>query len=260
MRILTLLIIVILLFGLDNTSRADKIIYKGVTYDLYKYPLQFNSRFAEWKIKPIFGENANDKVYAMFDVAPYSCTWIVQDNHIYLQSINGKNATADLKAVFPEKFDNRLVLADWIDTTLYAPYGEKLYSWGPSFSESIFEYELAFRISKGKVISVEKCDNTKTKPLKDDRQLQELIHNNINWEKLPELDSIRRKVWVDIISADSLGTIDSVRIIGRGVNGLYEREAIRIVKTIPEWPIFYRHGKVSNLLRYPIIFDRSDIN
>jgi len=257
MRVGTLLIIMFLLFGLHNTSRADKIIYHGVTYDLYGYPLLLNSRFKEWKIAPIFGENANDKVFRMFDAAPYNCNWIVQNNHIYLQSINGKNTTADLKAVFPEKFDHGLILADWIDTTLFAPYGKMLYCGGVLFTESTFEYELAFRISKGKIISVEKCDNTKTNPLKDEYHLRDLIQNNIIWGNLPEADSIKRKVFVQAISADSLGMIDSVRIV-RGVNELYDREAIRIVKTIPEWPLIYRHGKVYNWWIFPISFDRSD--
>lgn len=257
MKIRTILIILVLFCGLCNTSRADKIIYNRVTYDLYEYPLLFNSRFKQWNITPIFGENANDKVYALFDAAPYSCTWIVQDNKIYLQSINGKNATADLQTIFPEKFDNGLVLADWIDTTLYAPYGKMLYSFDVLFSASIYEYELAFRISKGKVISVEKCDNTKTKPLKDERQLQQLIQNTINWENVPKYDSIKRMVYVQVMSADSLGRIVSVSIL-KGVNDLYDKEAIRIVKTIPEWPVIYRHGKIFNGRIYPIIFDRSN--
>ena len=148
MRISTLFIIIFLLFGVHTTSKADKIIYKGVTYDLYEYPLLFNSRFTGWKITPIFGENANDKVIRMFDATPYNCSWIVQDNHLYLQSIIGDNVTADLKVVFPEKYDKGLVLADWIDTTLYAPYGKMLYCGGVTLTECTFEYELAFRISK----------------------------------------------------------------------------------------------------------------
>ncbi len=87
MRIRTLLIITVSLLGLHNTSRADKIIYNGTTYNLYGYPLQFNTRFEQWKITPIFGENANDKVFAVFDVTPYTCAWLVRDNHIY-SSVN----------------------------------------------------------------------------------------------------------------------------------------------------------------------------
>ncbi len=255
MRIRTLLIIMFLLFGLSNTSRADKIIYNRITYDLYEFPLLFHSRFKQWNTEPIFGKDA--KIETAFDDVPYKCTWIVQNNYIYLQSIKSDSLTANLQSIFPDKFDNGRVLADWIDTTLYAPYGKMIYSWGVILFESIFEYELAFRISKGKIISVEKCDNTKTKSLKDDRHLIGLIENNINWENLPESDSIKRKVYVQVISADSLGRIDSVRIV-RGVNELYDREAIRIVKTIPEWPVIYRHGKVLNLWTFPISFDMSN--
>lgn len=257
MRIRTLLLTMFLLFGLYNTSSADEIIYNGVTYDLYEYPLLFNSRFKQWDVTPIFGENANDKVFAAFDANPYNCTWIVQDNHIYLQSINGDNTTADLQTVFPEKFDNGLVLADWIDTTLYAPYGKILYCWGAILTEHTFEYELAFRISKGKIISVEKCDNTKTKPFKEGTHLRGLIQNNINWGNLPESDSIKRTVYVNVISTDCQGKIDSVQVVS-GVNEIYDREAVRIVKAIPEWPIIYRHGKVLNWWTFQISFDMRD--
>jgi len=74
---------------------------------------------------------------------------------------------------------------------------------------------------------------------------------------LPKYDSIKRRVYVQVMSADSLGRIDSVSIL-KGVNDLYDKEAIRIVKTIPEWPVFYRHGKIFNGRIYPIIFDRSN--
>jgi len=255
MRIRTRLIIIFLLFGLCNTSRADKIIYNRTTYDLYEFPLLFNSRFKQWNTEPIFGKDA--KIETAFDDVPYKCTWIVQSNYIYLQSIKSDSLTANLQSIFPDKFDNGRVLADWIDTTLYAPYGKMLYSFDIIFSASIYEYELAFRISKGKVISVEKCDNTKTKPLKDERQLQQLIQNTINWENVPKYDSIKRMVYVQVMSADSLGRIDSVSI-PKGVNDLYDKEAIRIVKTIPEWPVIYRHGKIFNGRIYPIIFGRSN--
>ena len=255
MRAGILIISTFLIFGLRCIAGADNIFYNGVQYQLCGYPLQFNPEFRQWNVQSVFGEDA--EIQELFDAAPYSCNWIVRDSHIYLQSIKNDTLTANLKAIFPGKYDNGLVLADWIDTTLYAPYGKRLYSWGVSFNESTFEYELAFKISKGKIISVEKYDNTKTKPLKDGGHLKGLIQNSINWENLPEQDSIKRKVYVQVISANSLGKIDSVRIV-RGVNEFYNREAVRIVKTIPEWPVIYRHGKVLNLLTFPIVFERPE--
>jgi hypothetical protein len=258
MRVLILLLSIFLVIGVHRSSSADTIMYNGVTYELYGFPLQFISRFKQWNTTHIFfGEDAG--IAQAFDDVDYSCTWIVKDDHIYLQSIKSENLTANLQAIFLEKFENGLVLADWIDTTLYASYGNILFSLGVTISETIFEYELALKICKGKVISVEKCDNTKTKTLKDDRLLRELIRNNINWENLPESDTIKRTVYVQVISADSDGKIDSVSIV-RGVNEIYDREAVRIVKAIPEWPVVYRHGKVLNLWIFPISFKRVDKN
>ncbi|MFB6319037.1 energy transducer TonB [Saccharicrinis sp. FJH54] len=259
MRLRFILIYTFLVFSFSGTYGADRIIYNGTTYNLYNYPLQFISKFKQWNTKPIFGEDA--KIQRMFDQVPYYCTWIVQDDHIYLQSIKSDSLNANLLELFPDKYDNGLVLADWIDTILYAPYGEMILSWDITFSGKIYEYELAFKVLKGEIISVEKCDNTmtKTKLLKDERLLRELIKKNTHWENLPESDTIDRRVYVQVASTDNQGKIDSVKIL-KGVNDIYDREAVRIVKTIPEWPVIYNHGELSDWWIFPIVFDMSDKN
>jgi hypothetical protein len=51
------------------------------------------------------------------------------------------------------------------------------------------------------------------------------------------------------------GKIDSVRIL-QGYSEVYDKEAIRVIKSIPEWDVIYRHGKLSTTIwSYPVRFD-----
>ena len=63
------------------------------------------------------------------------------------------------------------------------------------------------------------------------------------------------------ISSDENGKIDSVAVV-RGVNELYDSEAIRVVKIIPEWNVIYRHGKITNEMKWsiPVKFDLNQKN
>jgi hypothetical protein len=90
--------------------------------------------------------------------------------------------------------------------------------------------------------------------------LKDFFESNINRENLPESDTVKRVVWVSITpyDVDDNGKIINVRI-RRGVNDLYDNEAIRIVKLIPEWEVLYRRGKrTGSDWMVPIIFDLTE--
>ena len=124
--------------------------------------------------------------------------------------------------------------------------------------QSIYEKEMEFTVDKGELMETKILDNSKTKKSKyteDQKLLMEYINKNIKRENLPESDKIKRRVFVQIISSDENGKIDSVKVV-RGVNELYDNEAIRVVKSIPEWDVIYRHGEIYNQMwTLPINFD-----
>jgi len=129
--------------------------------------------------------------------------------------------------------------------------------------QSIYESELEFNFKNGVLIETKKFDNSKTKKSKyrvEPKLIMEFISNNIKLENLPKSDTIKRRVIVQIISSDLNGKIDSAKII-RGVNELYDNEALRIVKLIPEWDVIYRHGEKINIKwSLPINFDLTKKN
>ena len=48
---------------------------------------------------------------------------------------------------------------------------------------------------------------------------------------------------VNVLCGTADGKVDGAFII-RGYNEIYDREALRVVNSIPEWDVIYRHGEI----------------
>lgn len=277
-KILKILLFSLISMKVFGTAQIpDLIIYNGDTLSLYSCPL--NSFPNQDLITPqrLFGSSG-----CFFSACwrNYVATWEIVDFELFLREIRNAcyptsmrgveasaksvedndsvgNEYADLKVLFPQRYKDGKVRADWMDGELTIPQGKLLYYVHDGF-ESIYETEIELTIVKGKLIENKILDNSKTKKSKfteDHKLLMEFIHNNIKPENLPDSDTIKRRVYVEIISSDENGKIDSVKVV-RGVNELYDNEAIRVVKSIPEWDVIYRHGKIFHQVwTLPINFD-----
>lgn len=262
---------------LGTAQIPDIIIYNGDTLSLYSCPL--NSYPNQDLITPqrLFGSSG-----CFFTACwrNYVATWEIINGELYLCEIKNAcyptsiqnistsyksgvdkdsvgNEYADLKILFPKKFKDGKVKADWVDGKMFSPQGKLLYYFHDGF-ESIYETEIELNIKNGNLIGSKILDNSKTKKSKfteTQNLLSEFIYKNIKRENLPESDSIKRRVYVQIISTDENGQIDSVKVV-RGVNEQYDNEAIRVVKSIPEWDVIYRHGEnINQVWTLPINFD-----
>jgi len=277
-KIILFLFLPMKLFG--TAQIPDLIIYKGKTFSLYACPLESYPNGKMINPKNLFGSKG-----CVFTACwrNYIATWEIIDNKLYLTKIRNacyptalRNAGAsykagvekdsigsefaDLKLLFPNRYESGKVRADWVSGKLISPQGKLLYYFHDGF-ESIYEKELEFTIEKGVLIRTEKFDNSKTKQseyTKNERLLRDFIYSNINYKNLPKSDTIKRRVTVRIISADENGKIDSVSIL-KGVNELYDNEAIRVIKSIPKWDVIYRRGeKINRIWIMPILFDLTE--
>jgi hypothetical protein len=277
------LIIKIFLFSLISMNLfgtaqiPDLIIYKGDTLSLYSCPLGSFPNQDFINPKGLFGSSG---CFFTACYRNYIATWEIVDKELYLieirnacypTSMRGVSASfksgidkdslgnefADLKGLFPQRYEDGKVKADWVDGKLFSPQGKLLYYFHDGF-QSIYETELEFVIENGDLIEINTLDNSKTKKSKyteKPKRLKKYIEKNIERDNLPDSDTIKRRVFVHIISSDENGKIDSVMVI-RGVNELYDNEAIRVVKSIPEWDVLFRHGeKFEQSRTLPILFD-----
>lgn len=277
-KFFSIIVFTLFAFNVFGTAQIpDILIYNRDTLSLFSCPLDSYPNQDLINPKKLFGSSG---CFYTACWRNYIATWEIINDELYLTkirnacfptdlrnvSVSYKSETkidsigseyADLKKLFPRQFINGKVKADWVNEKLYSPQGNLLFYLHDGFL-SIYETELEFTLNNGKVIKYNKLDNSKTKKSRyteDQRLLKEYIHNNINFENLPKSDTIKRKVYITILSTDETGKIDRVKV-ARGVNEVYDKEAVRVVKSIPEWEVLFRHGeKLNSGWTIPIVFD-----
>jgi hypothetical protein len=239
----------------------DILIYNGDTLSLFDCPLAYFPDQGLFSPLRPFGSSG---CFYTACYRNYVATWKIESNKLYLLSIrnacyptdmNYVNITnkdgakilgsefADLQSIFQNRYADGRVLADWVNTKLISPKGKMLYYIHDGFL-SIFEKELEFTIENGILVQVKEYDNSKTRAsnyTKNPDLILEFIKNNIDYSNLPKTDSTV-KVIVGVLDANEEGEIDKIRIF-RGFNEAYDKEAERVVKSIPEWDVLYRHGE-----------------
>lgn len=220
----------------------DRLIYKGETYRISATPLE--QLYKDGRIRPKFFENGEMSTACR----GYYAEWTIEDNKLYLTDIyscgyNQDHIKADLKKIFGVKYKGGKVLADWVNDTFYT-YGGKLLYYIQEYYTGIYAKELEFSIKNGLVSNFRELDNSKTRISKyfnDGYTLREYLRKNINYDSIPDPE-YKVSVFVHIESISDDGKIDSVRIT-RGFDYYRNSEAIRVVKSIPEWNVLYLHGK-----------------
>lgn len=189
----------------------------------------------------------------------HEAKWEITNGQLYLTSIvsccfRENGLKADLRKIFGKKFINGKVKADWVSANILAPQGKMLQIF--NLIEVIYEKNIEFQIEKGKLIGTKIYDNSKSKRsdyFENRGKLIEFVYKNINWDTLPELNDKKIAVRVEY-SANEYGIIDSVKIVN-GEGGLFDKEAIRVIKSIPEWEVFYENGKQWRLTHgFEIVF------
>lgn len=269
------LVFLISIQAFGTAQIPDILIYKGDTLSMFDCPLDYFPDKGLIHPKRLFGSSG---CFYTACYRNYIATWTIEENKVYLLSIrnacyptdmkyvnasyNGGADTlgreyANLETLFPDRFVNGRVLADWVNTKIISPKGKILYYIHDGFM-SIFEKEVEFTIEKGTLIQIQKFDNSKTRISKytqDPELIKEFIKNNIDYSNLPKQDK-PVKVMVAIFSATEDGKIDKVKII-RGFNEVFDKEAERVVKSIPQWDVFYRHGEITMGVSWmiPVIFE-----
>jgi hypothetical protein len=265
------LIICICSFG--TAQIPDRLIYNGDTLALFDCPLGYYPDQGILSHKKMFG---GKECFFTACWRNYVATWKIENDKLYLTEIrnacyptdmkdvkvsykaetdNIGNEYADLKLLFPDKFKDGKVAADWMNCNLLSPKGKLLHYFHDGF-ESIYEKEVEFKIENGLLLGIREMDNSKTKESvysQDQKLLSNYIQTHIDYSNLPRSkDKIR--VLVMILKTNEDGKIDSVRII-RGYNDVYNKEALRVVKSIPQWDVLFRHGEQINIYwTIPVIF------
>ena len=237
----------------------DRLIYNGDTVSIYSNPLEQHPKIDNLRPNLFDDKQGCNSTDCWRE---YQAKWEIVDNELYLIGIYSccfyeDKIQANLKQLFPDKFENGKVKADWVTAKIVSPQGKQLYYVHMGY-ESLYEKEVVFEIENGQLKGTTIYDNTNSRKsiYSQDSTLKTFIYSNIKWETLPKTDKTV-KVFIQF-SANEQGIIDSLKIM-KGFDETYDNEALRVVKSIPEWDVFYRQGqherRVWNL---PIVFSEEN--
>jgi len=262
---LILLLVTLTVLNLNASATAqipDRLIFKGDTISLFDCPLEYYPERDLINPRSLFGGSG---CFYTACWRNYIATWKVENDTLFLMEIRnacypadmdyvevslqsgadtlGKEF-ADLKTLFPGRYHDGKVLADWVNRKMISPQGRMLYYIHDGFA-SVFEKELEFTFQNGIMTETREYDNSKTRISKytsDTDLLMEFIRSSINYENVPRPEKEIRVV-VSILGGTADGKADGARILG-GYNEIYDREALRVVNSIPEWDVLYRRGEI----------------
>jgi hypothetical protein len=230
--------------SLGTAQAPDKLIYNGDTLSIFSNPLEQLPDIEKLRVK-LFGDKEGCSSTACW--RGYEATWEIVGNELYLIGIYScclrkDKIQADLKRLFGEKYINGKVKADWVTADILSPQGKLIHYIHMGYG-SLYEREVVFEIENGQLQGTIIYDNSKSRQSefsKDNNKLNKYLYRNIRWDQLPRQDKPVR-VFVQF-SANEKGIIDSVEV-KKGVNDVFDKEAVRVVKSIPDWDVFYRMGK-----------------
>jgi len=253
-----LIIIFLVLFASDFFAfgwSGGRLIVGRDTINLLENPLVEILTKRNISAVDLWGSELAEKLGCFDDGCYLSCfpTWTIENNKLFLEEIapccyHGNQQEGipkvDLKKIFPDLFIDGHVFAEWYNEELLAGQGKILYANVEGII--IYDREIGFIIKAGVVQNTIEYDNSKTKLspfLEDNLLLRDYIPSHIQWNKIKsEIDSTKKVVYCTIISTRESGNIDSVSIV-RGQSEILNKEAIRVIKSIPQWEVLYKKGK-----------------
>lgn len=246
--------------GFSTGQIPDRLIYQGDTISIYANPLE--QLYGNDTLRPkFFGIKEGCGSTACW--RGYQAEWTIIDNEIYLTGIfscccDEDKIKADLNLLFGDKCIDNKVKANWVTGDFISPQG-KLLNYVHMGYASTYEKEVEFQFKDGKLIRTRIYDNSKSRTSiykEDQKKLMEFINRQINWRILPK-NKEKIRIFVQF-SANSQGIIDSTEIL-RGYNPDFDKETIRVIRTIPKWDILYSHGEFMRMKwTMPVIFSNEN--
>lgn len=213
-------------------DEPDYLIINSDTVEIWTFPL--DSYFPESERPDYFYPTEEDKEYRL---KCYSATWELRNDSLYLRHLSIGKKQIQISNIFQNNENTRNGFAYWFTDSITVFGGSQItilrreFEKIISFSKGLKSNEILnhFTISK------------RSEYTEDWEKLKTFIYENIDYSKLDEPYE-RARVFVRIVTVTEKGKINSVNIV-RGWDKIRDEEAMRVVKSIPDWPVIHKNGK-----------------
>lgn len=253
--LLTILLSVFFSMSYATPQVGDLLIYKGDTIDVYYFILE--QYLQNSPSRDIFKEQNKELImHSTGCWRGHQALMELREDSLFLLKVYGENRQEmDLTPLFSKKGN---IFIDWYTGSLTNPRNLKIYvhdDWG-----GYYEYETDFIFEKGILKSIENYTNTIIPSVyMESDNLMNFVSSNINYDNVISVSN-KVKVIVSIKDADINGEIIEAEVLRNlGGNDTHSREALRVIKSIPQWEVLYRRGeKESRFWNIPVVFEPKD--
>ncbi|WP_101688485.1 energy transducer TonB family protein [Dysgonomonas massiliensis] len=245
-------------FSLSYATKqmGDWLIYKGDTLTVYYFIL--DDYLWESPAKDTFYEKNKDLLMGTTACwRGYRAVMEIRNDSLFLKKVCGRdNLEMDISPLFDQEKD---IFVYWYTGSLTNLRNNQIYvheDWG-----GFYEYETDFIFKKGILKNIEEYHNTiKTSIYANTdnwKILVDYVQSSINYDNVKPVGT-KIRIITRINDVDENGIITDVSIL-KGYNDEYDREAIRVIKSIPQWQVIIRRGKKVNIpWTIPVIFEAKD--
>ncbi len=242
---------------------TDFLVCEGDTLAIYSDPLE--AYFQENDINPSASFPALANCWSTACWRGYVAFWELRNDSIFLKKIrccnewnSNSSEDIDVSKLFGDKWKNNEVFADWISRELIHAHGERMMNL-PAMEYILHEFETGFDFKNGLLVQINEYDNRKTKQsaFKKDSLITFLI-KTIDWDLIERLELGDKNRVIASFKTDDNGLPVDVKIV-RGLGNEADEVALRVIKLIPEWDVYFRKGKaIETNWSLPIFFDKKD--
>jgi len=258
-NIIILLIIFIPLGVLGTGQEPDILIWKGDTLTLFSNPLESNPDIDTLRHK-LYGEKEGNWSTACYRL--YIGEWEIIEDELYLTNLyscdySHSGMKADLKKLFGDGFKNGRVKATWLTGELVIPMGKLIHYVHFGYS-SFYEHEIVLTFQNGRLKDQQNYNNSKSHKsvfTSNPKALRQFIYQHIDWEKIPDLKGKEVRVILYVESGKDRKP-KSITLVRNADNDIFNQEALRVVRLLPDWDVYYRRGEmVTKSYVIPVIFN-----
>ena len=217
------------IFCMENHD--DFLIWSDSTYHIeyQEWPLE---KYYKNKTKPLILYSDPD-----LGLKDYSAYWEIRNDSLFLRKVIINEHEVDLTLLF-KGYEKKLgIFAQWYHGTIKISFGN------PIIQHIVNEYGKDFLFNHGvqsTVLDYKYSITKRSKYSKDPKLLLQFIKENINYN----ISGINKEgmVIVAINNVSDSGKIEKVEVV-RPLDDIRNKEAIRVVISIPEWDVLYRNGE-----------------
>ncbi|MGV8878575.1 MAG: hypothetical protein ACOH2A_06050 [Sphingobacteriaceae bacterium] len=242
-------------WGFAQCFEQDRLLWNGEYRRLYTGVLRSRSDFETLNLKLNAKRSAAGRLLNCWKEDLEIVKGELYVNNVFYDSLKN-DIKADLKDLFGAEYANGRVKATWFSDSLVLNEGkELLYA---EHTGIIYERNIILTFSNGKLIKQRIGDNTKSHLSvysSNADSLSAFIYARINCKIIPFLKDKNYRVILGLTSG-KVEMPEDIKILRKVDLEILNTEALRIMKLLPDWNVYYYCGRPApQAWAFPITFN-----